>query len=91
MPRRTRAWLTQCAVNLRTGLQQAAMATALLEDSLKRVDKEAAPPPSSSAALDTLLKNYPVGDILQPPRKKGATEPWTPTGGSPRSQGSWGR
>ena len=41
-----RAWLTQCAVELRTGLQQAATATALLEDSLKRVDREAAPPPS---------------------------------------------
>ena len=30
-----KAWLTQCAVELRTGLQQAATATALLEDSLK--------------------------------------------------------
>ena len=66
---------------MRTGLQQAATATAPLEDSLKKVDKEAAPPPSSSAALDKLLKDYPVGDILQPPRKKGATEPGTQTGG----------
>ena len=41
-----KAWLTQCAVELRAGLQQAATATALLEDSLKRVDKEAAPPRS---------------------------------------------
>ena len=90
MPQRTKAWLTQSAVKLRTALQQAAAATALLEDSLKRVDKGAAPPPSSSAALDTLLKNYPVGDILQPPRKKGATEPWTLIGGSPRSQGILG-
>ena len=50
-----KAWLTQSAVELRTGLQQAATATALLEDSLKRVDGEAAPPPSSAAALDKLL------------------------------------
>ena len=83
-----KAWLTQCAVELRTGQQQAAMATALLEDSLKRVDREAAPPPSSAEALDKLLKTYTVSDILQPPRKKGGTEPGTPTGGSPRSQGS---
>ena len=83
-----KAWLKQCAVELRTGLQQAATATALLEDSLKRVDREAAPPPSSAEALDKLLKTYTVSDILQPPRKKGATEPGTPTGGSPRSQGS---
>ena len=83
-----KAWLTQCAVELRTGLQQAATATALLEDSLKRVDREGAPPPSSAEALDKLLKTYTVSDILQPPRKKGATEPGTPTGGSPRSQGS---
>ena len=84
-----KAWLTRCAVELRTGLQQAATATALLEESLKRVDKDAAPRPSSSAALDALLKKYDVGDILQPPRKKGATEPGTPTAGvgSPRSQG----
>ena len=65
-----KAWLTQCGVELQTGLQQAATATALLEESLKRVDKDAAPPPSSSAALDALLKKYEVGDILQPPRKK---------------------
>ena len=83
-----KAWLTQCAVELRTGLQQAATATALLEDSLKRVDKEAAPPPSCAEALDKLLKTYTVSDILQPPRKKGATEPGTPTAGSPQSQGS---
>ena len=83
-----KAWLTQCAVEMRTGLQQAATATALLEDSLKRVDTEAAPPPSSAEALDRLLKTYTVSNILQPPRKKGATEPGTPTGGSPRSQGS---
>ena len=76
-----KAWLTQCAVELRTGLQQAATATAMLEDSLKRVDKEAAPPPSCSAPLDKLLKDYPVGDIVQPPRMKGATEPRTPTVG----------
>ena len=42
-----KAWLTQCAVDLLTELQQAATATAVLEDSLKRVDKDAAPPPSS--------------------------------------------
>ena len=83
-----KAWLTQCAVELRTGLQQAATATALLEHSLKRVDREAAPPPSSAEALDKLLKTYTVSDILQPPRNKGATEPGTPTRGSPRSQGS---
>ena len=41
-----KAWLTQCAVELRTGLQQAARATALPEDSLKRADKESAPLPS---------------------------------------------
>ena len=84
-----KASLTQCAVELRTGLQQAATATALLEDSLKRVDKDAAPPPSSSTALDALLKKYDVGGILQPPRKKGATEPGSPAAGagSPRSQG----
>ena len=81
-------WLTQCAVELRLGLQQAATVTALLEDSLKRVDREAAPPPSSAEALDKVLKTYTVSDILQPPRKKGATEPGTPTGGSPRSLGS---
>ena len=56
-----KAWLSQCAVELRTGLQQAATARALLEDSLKRVDKDAAPPPSSSAALDALLKKYKCG------------------------------
>ena len=83
-----KAWLTQCAVELQTGLQQVATATALLKDSLKRVDREAAPPPSSAQASDKLLKDYPVGDILQPPRKKGPTEPGTPTAGSPRSQGS---
>ena len=33
-----KAWLKQCAVELRTGLQQAATATALLEDSLKRFE-----------------------------------------------------
>ena len=83
-----KAWLTQCAVELRTGLQQAATATALLEDSLKRFHREAAPPPSFAEALDKLLKTYTVSDILQPLRKKGATEPGTSTGGSPRSQGS---
>ena len=76
-----KAWLTHCALELRTGLQQAATARAPLEDSLKKVDKEAVPAPSSSTALDKLLKDYPVGDILQPPRKKGATDPGTPTGG----------
>ena len=45
-----KAWLTQCAVELRTGQQQGATATAVVEDSLKRVDKEAAPPPSSLGA-----------------------------------------
>ena len=60
----------------------------MLEDSLKRADKEAAPPLSSSEALDALLKKYEVGDILQAPQKKGATEPLTPTGGSPLSQAS---
>ena len=83
-----KAWLPQCAVELQTGLQQAATATALLEDSLKRVDREAAPPPPSAEALDKLLKTYTVSDILQPLRKKGATEPGTPTAGLPRSQGS---
>ena len=72
-----KAWLTQCAVELRTGLHQAATATALLEDSLKRADKESAPPPASAQALDRLLKKYEVRDILQPPRKKGATEALT--------------
>ena len=61
-----KAWLKQCAVELRTGLQQAATATALQEECLKRVDNDAAPPPSSSAVLDALLK-------------KGAPEPGTPT------------
>ena len=75
-----KAWLTQCAVELRTGLQQAATATVLLEDSLKRADKEAAPPPSSAEALDWLLKKYEVRDALQPPRKKGATEHLTVSG-----------
>ena len=83
-----KAWLTQCAVELGTGLLQTVTATALLEDCLKQVDKEAVPPPSSSAALEALLKKYIVGDILQPLRNKGATEPGTPTGGSPRSQES---
>ena len=83
-----KAWLTQCALELRTGLQQAATATALLEDSLKRADKEFAPPPSSAEELDRLLKKYEVEDILQPPRKKGATEALTPVTGSARSQGS---
>ena len=82
-----KAWLTQCAVESRTGLQQGVSATALLEDNLKRVDKAAAPPPSSAHTLHKLLKDYPVGDILQPPRKKGATKPGTPTAGRVRSQG----
>ena len=86
-----KAWLAQCAVELRTGLQYAATATALLEDSLKRADKESAPPPSSAADLDRLLQKDEVGDILQPPKKKGATEPLTPVSGSPRSQGSGAR
>ena len=60
-----KAWLTKCAVDLRTGLQQAATATALLEDSLKRADKESAPPPSYAEELDRLRKKYEVGDILQ--------------------------
>ena len=50
-----KAWLPQCAVELRTGLQ-VATATALVEDNPKRVDTEATPPPSSLAALDVLLK-----------------------------------
>ena len=86
-----KAWLMQCAIELRTGLHQASTATAVLEDSLKRVDREAAPPPSSAEALDELLKTYTVGDILQPPRNKGTTEPGTPTAGSPRSQGAGAR
>ena len=86
-----KAWLTQCAVELQMGVQQVATPTALVQDSFKRVDKEAAPPPSSAQALDKLLKDYPVGDILQPPKKKGATEPGTPTAGSPWSQGSGAR
>ena len=83
-----KAWRMQCAVELRTGLQQVATPTALLKDSLKRADKEAAPPLCTAAALGALLNKYDVGDILQPPRKNGATEPGTPTRGSPRSQGS---
>ena len=79
--------LTQCAVELHTGPQQAATTTALLEDSLKRADKQSAPPPSFAADLDRLLRKYEVGDILQPLKKKGATEPPTPVSGSPRSQG----
>ena len=86
-----KAGLTQCAVELRTGLQQATTAPALLEDSLKRADKESVPPPSFAQAMDQLLKKYEVGDILQMPRKKGATEALTPTMGSPRSQGSGSR
>ena len=54
---------------------KAAMASALLEDSLKRAHKESAPPPSSAADLDPLLRKYEVGDILQPPKKQGATDP----------------
>ena len=65
-----KAWLTQCAIELRTGLQQAVTAMALLEDSLKGVDTEEVPPPSSAEALDQLLKTYPVGDIPQHPRKE---------------------
>ena len=38
-----KAWLTQCDVELRAGLQQAATGRAVLEDSLKRADKEDAP------------------------------------------------
>ena len=49
------------------------------------------PPLSSAEALDKLLKDYPVGDILHLPRNKGATEPRTPTPGSLRSQGSGAR
>ena len=62
-------------------MQQAATATALLEDSLKRADKEVAPLPSFAEALDAPLKKYEVGDILPPPRKKGATEPLDPNRG----------
>ena len=47
---------------------------ALLEDSLKRADKEFAPPPFSAEELDRVLNKYEVGDDLQPPRKKGASE-----------------
>ena len=43
-----KAWVTHCAVELHTGLQQAATATALPEDSLKQADKEFATPPSSA-------------------------------------------
>ena len=78
----------QCAVELRTGLQQAATATALPEDSLKRADKDSAPPSSYAQALDQLLKKYEVGDILQQARKKGATED---VAVSPRSPGSRSR
>ena len=85
-----KAWLTQCAVELRMGLQQAATATALLEDSLKQADKEAAPPPSSSGALDAPPKKCAVGDILQSPRKKGATRPGIPTGGVGAVSAIWG-
>ena len=63
----------------------------MLEDSLKQADEQSAPPPSSAEALDRLLKKYKVGDILKPPRKKGATEAVTSVTGSPRSQGSWSR
>ena len=69
-----KAWLTQCAVELRTGVQQAAIAKALLEDCLRRADKESMPPPSSAEAVDRLMKKYEIGDILRLPRKKGATE-----------------
>ena len=51
-----KAWLTQCAVELRTRLQQAATVTGLTEESLKRADKEAALPPFSTEAPDALLK-----------------------------------
>ena len=74
-----KASLTQCAVELRTGLQQAATATALLEDSLTRANKDSARPPSSAEALDRLD---------QPPWKKGATEALTRVTELPRSQGS---
>ena len=59
-----KAWLMQCAVEMRTGLQQAATAKALVKDSLKRADKDPAPPPSSAEELDRLLKKYEVGDIV---------------------------
>ena len=85
-----KAWLTQCAIALRTGLQRAATATALLEDGLKRADKckVTAPPPSFAAHQDRLLHKYDVTNILQSSKKKGANEPLTSVGGSPRSQGS---
>ena len=70
------------------GTAASSRATALLKDSRKRADKESAPLPSSAADLDQLLKKYEVGDILRPPKKKGATEPLTPVSRSPRSQGS---
>ena len=83
-----KAWQTQCAVEWRTGLRQAATATPLLEDSVKRADNKSAPPLSYAADLDRLPKKYEVGDILRPPRKEGATEPLTLVTESPRSQGS---
>ena len=82
-----KAWPTQCAVELRTGLLPAATTTALLEDSLKQAVKECAPLPSDAQALDQLLKKYEVGDILQPPRTKGATEALALVMGSPQSKG----
>ena len=75
------ARLTQCAVVMRTGLQQVATATPLLEDSLERADKDFAPHPSPAHALDQLLTKYEVGGMLQPPRKKGATEAVAPVTG----------
>ena len=81
------AWPTHCAVELRTGLQQAATARVVLQDILKRADKESAPPPSSEEEVDRLSKKYEVGDILRLPGKKGATGALTPVTGSPQSQG----
>ena len=53
------------AVELRTGLQQAATAMALPEDSLRRADKESVPPPSSAQGLDWLLNKYEVLPLEQ--------------------------
>ena len=50
-----KAWRTQCAVKLRTGLQQAATATALLEDSFKRVDRGV-----GQAAEDLHVQRHPA-------------------------------
>ena len=62
-----KALLTQCTVELRTAVQQAATATALLQDSLKRAGTESAPHPSFAADVDRLPLKCAVGNVLQSP------------------------